>query len=145
MKLVNCPVCEKRTLGLRAGPGRTMKHRNLEVPLPDDLALPECSSCGARPIDWKTAKSLDPILQAAWEAKLSSLVAADLEVLAAIRPLYEWERLLKLSVGYLSKIRGEKTPGAQLVVLLRLLANDPERAAELESLWAGASSSPDPE
>ena len=137
MKLIECPVCGEKALGLRTGPGRTMKHRNMEVEVPSDFPLAECSKCGARPIDYRTAKKLNPILQAAFEARLASAAEADLATLSAIRPLYDWERILNLSAGYLAKIRGAKIPGAQLVALLRLLANHPDLADELDTLWAG--------
>jgi hypothetical protein len=114
-----------------------IRHRMMEVEVPADFALSECSACGARPIDWKTARRLDPLLEGAYRAELSSRVTADLEVLVATRPLYEWERALGLSEGYLSKLRAEKAPSAQLVALLRLLANQPARQAELADLWAG--------
>lgn len=137
MKLIDCAVCSKKTLGLRAGPGRTILHRNTMVPVPDDFELPECSNCGSRPIPWKLAKQLAPRLDEAWAALMRARVSADIEALGQVRPLYEWERLLNLSGGYLSKLKGEKTPSAPLVALLRLLANQTDRADEVEALWAG--------
>jgi hypothetical protein len=137
MKLIECSVCGRRTLGLRTGAGRILKHRNAMVPVPDDVELPECTTCGSRPIPWKLAKQLEPVLEAAWSEQMRRHVAADLEILCGVKPLYEWERLLNLSAGYLSKLKGDKTPSAPLVALLRLLANQPERARELEALWQG--------
>lgn len=136
MKTIHCPVCEQKTLALRTGPGRVMRHRLMEVAVPDDFPLPSCSNCGARPIDLKTAQRLDPVLEAAYERRLSELVSADLELLAAVRPLYEWERILGFSKGWLSKIREAKTPSPQLVGLIRLLANSPDRELELRELWS---------
>lgn len=107
------------------------------VPVPGDFALPECSNCGSRPIPWKLAKQLAPHLDEAWAVLMRARVSADIEALGQVRPLYEWERLLNLSAGYLSKLKGEKTPSAPLVALLRLLANQTDRAQELEALWAG--------
>lgn len=137
MKRIECPVCGERALEMRQGPGRMMKHRLLEVEVAPEFALPECGSCGARPINWKTAELLDPVLEKAYQQKLSALIAADIELLAKVKPLYEWERELGLSAGYLSKVRNEKAPSAQLVALVRLLANEPNRRAELADLWAG--------
>lgn len=137
MKLIECPACGEKALGQRTGTGRKMKHRNMELEVPADFPLAECSACGARPIDWRTAKKLNAVLQAAFEARLAAMVEDDLVKLSAIRPLYDWERLLNLSSGYLSKIRSAKVPGAQLVALLRLLANHPDLANELDTLWAG--------
>lgn len=141
MKTIECPVCGKKALARRKGPGRTMKHRNMLVPVPDDFELPECSSCGARPLDWRTAERLDPLLEDAYQSRLASMAEADVASLAELRPLYEWERLLNLSAGYLSKLRGAKKPSAQLAALLRLLVNHPERRHELESLWEGKQAS----
>lgn len=137
MKRIDCSVCGKKTLALRTGAGRTILHRNTLVPVPDDFALPECSTCGSRPIPWKLAKQLAPHLDDAWAALMRARVAADIEALGQVRPLSEWERLLNLSGGYLSKLKGEKTPSAPLVALLRLLANQTNRADEVEALWAG--------
>jgi len=137
MTTFKCPVCGEKALRLTTGPGRTMRHRNMEVAVPDDFQLAECGACGARPLEMKTVKRLDPILEQAYADRLCASVEADVEALANLRPLYEWERVLNLSAGELSRLRGSKTPSAQLVVLLRLLANHPERARELESLWAG--------
>lgn len=136
MREVECPVCGKRTLALRTGAGRHMKHRNMEVTLPDDVAVPECRTCGARPIDYRLAKKLDAVLERLWQQQLAITLAKDLEVLSEDRPLYQWEQLLGLSVGYLSKLKKAKRPSAQLVALVRLLANQPERRRELERLWA---------
>jgi hypothetical protein len=137
-KTMTCPVCGEQSLSTTSGPGRTVKHRTMLVEVPADFALPECSACGARPLDWRTAARLDPLLEAAYQSKLRQMVEADLAVLSAARPLYEWERLLGLSAGSLSRLRNDnKTPSAPLVALVRLLANDPDRRAELEALWAG--------
>lgn len=136
MKAIQCPVCEQQTLALRTGSGRVMRHRLMQVAVPDDFPLPQCSNCGARPIDLRTAQKLDPILEAAYQRRLSELVSSDLQQLAEVRPLYEWERILGFSKGWLSKIREAKTPSPQLVALIRLLANNPERELELRELWS---------
>jgi hypothetical protein len=140
MKRIECPACGETALEVRQGPGRMMKHRLLEVEIPSDFPLPECGACGAQPIDWKAAKQLDPLLEKAYQKALSDLVAGDLDVLASVQPIYEWERDLGLSAGYLSKVRNEKAPSAQLVALVRLLANQPSRAREVADLWAGRTS-----
>jgi hypothetical protein len=48
---------------LAQGPGRMIPHRGQEVEVPPDFPLLVCGSCGARPIDWQTAKLLNPILE----------------------------------------------------------------------------------
>lgn len=136
MKSVKCPVCGKVSLALRRGPSRYLTHRLMQVELPHDFALPECSACGARPISLKLAEQLDPLLEEAYQLRLRALIDADLSRLAEVRPLYEWEQLLGLSKGWLSKVREARAPGPQLVGLVRLLANDPARERELRELWS---------
>ena len=87
VRAIECPVCGEPALAMRQGPGRMMKHRLLEVEVPPDFPLPECGLCGARPIDWKTAEMLDPVLEKAYQEKVSS----------STRPLAE--RVLGESLG----------------------------------------------
>lgn len=136
MKTIRCPSCGEQALALRAGPNRFVTHRRVQVEVPHDFALPECAACGARPISARVAEQLDPLLEAAYQVRLQALVDADLERLAERRPLYEWEHLLGLSKGWLSKVREARAPGPQLVALVRLLANDANRERELRELWA---------
>lgn len=131
-----CPSCEKGTLRAVALAGRTMKHRNLlEVPVPADFPIPTCDHCGAEVVGFQLAEKLDAVLEDQWQVELAKKAAIDIARLQEARPLREWERLLGLSSGYLSKLRGGKGSGAPLTALLALLANNPKRAAELESLW----------
>jgi transcriptional regulator with XRE-family HTH domain len=47
------------------------------------------------------------------------------------------EKLLRISQGYLSRVKsGKGTPSEPLFALLALLAADPNRVGELERLWA---------
>lgn len=59
---IECPVCGEKALELIIGHGRTIPTHLGVIVIPDNLAVPECSNCGTRPIDWKTAKVLDRIL-----------------------------------------------------------------------------------
>lgn len=136
MKQIACPVCGEVALALRRGPGRTMRFRLMEVEVPADIELPQCANCKTMPINYQTAQRLDPILQVEYEKQLSKLISVDLDRLADVKPLYEWERQLGLSAGYLSKVR-TKPPSPQLVALVRLLANEPLRYEELAHLWSG--------
>lgn len=131
-----CPSCEQGTLHGVATAGRTMKHRNLlGVPVPADLEIPTCDHCGAEVVNFQLAEKLDAVLEEQWQLELAKRAASDIARLQAARPLREWERLLGLSPGYLSKLRNGKGSGAPLTALLALLANNPNRAAELESAW----------
>lgn len=133
-----CPVCERNTLEVRAGPGRFMIHKRMEVEVPADVPLRECSNCGARPVSLKTAHELTPLLEAAYEKRLSDLADQALSRLAEVHPLYEWEQILGYSKGWLSKVREARKPGPQLVMLLQLLANHPARQRELSELWVAS-------
>lgn len=136
MKTVKCPVCGELSLSLRTGRHRFITHRRMEVEVPEDFPLPECASCGARPINMRVAEKLDPLLEAAYQRRLTELVNADLDRLSRVRPLYEWEMILGYSKGWLSKIREAKSPSPQAVALIRLVANAPQRITELSALWA---------
>lgn len=137
MKKIKCPTCRHTELGLVARAGRAMKHRLLtHVPIPDDFALPECGHCGAAPIDWQTAKKLHPVLEEAYGRELILRTDEALRRLKEAKPLREWEALLGLSSGYLSKVKSETRPSAQLAALLWLLANDPARADEIRDVWS---------
>lgn len=137
MKKIKCPICEQVELALVAKTGRTMKHRVLPaVAIPEDFELPECGNCGAAPIDWRTAKRLDAVLEAAYGRALVERTEVALGRLKAVKPLREWEALLGLSAGYLSKVKGDAVPSAQLTGLLWLLANEPARAEELREVWS---------
>lgn len=136
-----CPVCEQNTLEVRTGPGRFIIHKRMEVEVPADFPLRECSNCRARPISLKTAHELTPLLEAAYDKRLSELADQALTRLSEVHPLYEWERILGYSKGWLSKVREARKPGPQLVMLLQLLANHPARQRELSELWVASRAS----
>jgi hypothetical protein len=131
-----CPSCEKGILIPIARAGRLMPHRNLhEVPIPADFEIPTCNKCGAEIVGYALATRLDAVLEGEWQAELAKKAAVNVGRLQAARPLREWERLVGVSPGYLSKLKGGKAPAAPLTALLELLANAPSRALEIERLW----------
>ena len=132
---MQCPVCGEQTLTFRTGAGRFITHKRMQVEVPAEFPLKECSNCHARPISLKTAGQLTPLLDAAYDRRLCELADQSLTQLAKIKPLYVWEQILGFSKGWLSKVREARTPGSQLVMLLRLLANDASREKELCDLW----------
>lgn len=136
-KPIECPACGAVALSPCTGPGRAAWHRNMLVAVPADFPLPDCSACDARPLNARTVAEVEPHLEAAWRAQTQASARADIDTLAKAKPLYAWERLLNLSPGSLSKLPDTEQPSGPFVALLRLLANDVSRAAELDALWAG--------
>ncbi|MCP3963477.1 MAG: hypothetical protein GY719_37050 [bacterium] len=111
------------------------------LPLPGDLEIPTCNSCGTEWIDRATASAVDAALEREYQRRLRQLAVTDLERLAARQVTQRrLEQLLGLSQGYLSKIRsGASRPSAALVSCLHLLAGDPERRLrEMEESFAPA-------
>jgi DNA-binding transcriptional regulator YiaG len=111
------------------------------LPVPDDLSIPTCNSCGTEWIDRPTATALDKALEERYQGRLRELAVADMDTLAALGITQQrLERLLGLSQGYLSKVRsGASRPSFTLASCLRLLAKDPEhRLREMEDWFHAA-------
>ena len=124
------------TVELRAKAGRTMPYRNMAaVSLPDDLALPTCTSCGEMFLNERFASKVEDALEARYDAEVRGRVLGALDVLQKEIPQQTLESLLGLSQGYLSKIRKKKT-SPMIASLLVLLADDPKANVErLRSAW----------
>ncbi len=139
---IHCPTCGKGEVRPVAQSGRKARYKNMAaLPLPDDLAIPTCSTCGEEWIDRVTADAIDVALEHEYQERLRLLAVGSLEKLSANRvTLRRLERILGLSHGYLSKIRsGASRPSAALVSCLYLLASDPEcRLREMEESFAAA-------
>lgn len=135
--LKRCPACGRGPVELVARPGRTQRYRNMTLPLPDNLALAECTSCGEGFVDGGDAAAMDEALEAAYQHELRRRAVVFLDALIKTVPQRRLELLLGLSVGYLSKIRSREFPSAPLVTELALLAAEPEAGiARLEKFWA---------
>jgi hypothetical protein len=107
-----------------------------DLELPSDLQIPTCDGCGADFIDRRTAKRVDAALEAAYQRAVSERARLDVETIARSMPQRDLERLIGVSVGYLSKIKSGKEISGPLASLLGLLASDSRRLDELRRLWA---------
>lgn len=135
--LKKCPACGKGPVAMVARAGRTQRYRNMTLPLPVDLALAECTSCGEGFVGEADAAAMDEVLDVAYQHELRRRAIGFLDKLVAAVAQRRLEVLLGLSVGYLSKIRSKEFPSAPLVTELALLAADPEAGiARLEKFWA---------
>jgi len=133
-----CGECGKRAVEPVMAPGRRTPFRNFPaLEIPESLAIPTCSNCGAEWIDRETARKLDEALAAQGAAMLADVARQAIEALSATMSQRELEAKLGLSAAYLSKVRhGKEAPSAQLVALLSLLAARPARIEEVERVWA---------
>lgn len=132
-----CAECGERAVAPRAVVGRTSPWKQFaSLPVPAELQIPTCSSCGAEWIDRKTAAAMDAALERAATERLTKLAREALEILGGCMSQRDLEAELGLSAGYLSKVKhGKETPSAQLVGLLALLASRPARLDQLTHVW----------
>jgi DNA-binding transcriptional regulator YiaG len=139
-----CGECGKRAVEPAAVPGRRSPFRNFPaLELPESLAIPTCSSCGAEWIDRETARQIDSALAAQSAVVLTDVARQAIESLSATVSQRELEATLGLSAAYLSKVRhGKEVPSAPLVALLSLLAARPARIEEIARTWATGQLSP---
>lgn len=138
MKPFRCPECGGE-VRLSTGTGRTTHYHKMVLPLPDDMKLPTCNKCGERYVDSRTAKMVDEVAKPLYRAKLCAMAKAAIDQLTQSHKQYTVEKALCLSHGYLSHLRaGKRTPTAELVGHLTMLARHPAQVQELESIWAAA-------
>ena len=135
-----CRECGEGTIRPVAKAGRKMPFRNIAALLvPATLAIPTCNHCGNEWIDPETAQVLDEVLQGAYANELHTRLEAALETILSTADISQrgLERLLGLSLGYLSRVRGRRgEASAPLVSVLALLAEDPKRRLkELDHVW----------
>jgi len=108
----------------------------MTLPLPADLALAECASCGEGFPGEADATAMDGALELAYDQELRRRAIVYLDALAVVIPQRRLEVLLGVSIGLLSEVRSNETPSAQLVTELALLAADPEAGImRLEKFW----------
>ena len=137
-----CAYCSG-IVRLRQAPDRTYPYRIFAaLTVPESAQIPTCSRCDATFMDGPTAAALVPVLQAEYRRELSRRAR---KALAEISPYLSQRKLallLDVTQGYVSCIRcGHATPSPQLVLLLALLAHDPERLQWVARYCA----EPDPE
>ena len=133
-----CRECGVGMIRPATGKGRRAQYKNLELEVPEDLAIPTCDHCGARWFDRSSGASFDSAMEKAFVKALTERVRALIAQVAARAPMRKVESLLGLSEGYLSKVKqGRSQASAHLVSTLGLLAStDVNRGLDsLEKLW----------
>jgi len=136
MRKAICPGCKKGPIEPVAVAGRRAPFRNIpDLEIPATVSIPTCRSCGEEWFDWRATEAVQRALEDAYPKALASKAAAAIEALTQHSTQQELERLLGLSAGYLSKIKSGKEVSSPLVALFLLLADDPERLADLRRLW----------
>jgi hypothetical protein len=138
MKTFRCAQCGKGKVRPVARAGRREFYKTMDVPVPADLSIPTCDSCGEERLNASQSKALDLALEQAYGRELSRLAAEQLAKIAdAGLEQKRVEHALGLSHGYLSHVKaGRNVPSPMLVSELVLLAKDAERRLkELEDFW----------
>jgi len=133
-----CSCCRGHTVRLRQRPGRTISYRTFPaLPLPASLPIHACSRCGAEYPERQDGRELDRVLEKLFQAELRRLAEREIRALTAHVSQRNLERLMGLSQGYLCRLAAKAgNPAPPLVLLLALLAKDPEmRLRELANYW----------
>jgi hypothetical protein len=137
MKATVCLSCGQGKVRRVARPGRTERFLSVkDLPVPEDLELPECDGCGEVFLDEKDDAALTEALEGEYRRLTLEKTRAALEALAnsGIRER-RIEALLNLSPSYLSRIRAGKETSGALATLLLLFAQDPSLVDRAEALW----------
>lgn len=126
MKAPSCPFCGGRVRMLRRVSYRLIPDMETTEP------VPSCALCHEEWYNGKVAAALEADYQEVLRRRASLAVDA----LVEHRTQQALERMLGLSAGYLSKLKSGKHTSGALVVLLSLLAVEPEeRLAEVERMF----------
>lgn len=124
-----CSACGEGPLRRFARKGRTDVYKGIELPLPADLPLVECASCGERFVTAVDAEKIDAVLGETYLALVRGRIEKAIARLQRVGiSIASVERSIGLSEGYLSKVRKSAEPSFQLVALLALIAEDPKAA-----------------
>lgn len=123
MSPLECPVCGG-TVELRASEPGARAYRNIERLMVPSVELPICSKCGEEWLDKGATERLNEALEDAYAKALQERAEWALGRLEHAISQRELERLLGLSVGYLSKLKAGKRTSGSLTAALLLLAND---------------------
>ena len=115
--------------------------------VPANVEIPTCQECGAEWIDERTAKILDEALEKVYETRLRERLDLALEKILGEQEVSQArvERVLGLSPGYLSKLKGERrNPSPALVAALAGLLPDPgQRINQIEKFMHGGRAAAD--
>ncbi len=134
-----CLTCGSKSVIPRQAPGRTRVFRVFpSLAVPDDFMIPTCGRCRAEYPDKATNAALDRVLSGVYRRELRRQAANAINHLALHMRQRPLELLLGLAQGYLSRLAaGKGNPSAQLVLLLRSLADSaPESLEAVRRYWA---------
>lgn len=133
---LTCPRCGSNAK--RTAQRKRFRYLNAEsVSLNQPLRLPRCCTCRHVWLDERAKAVLAKDLAEAYRAELRQRIQIVLPMIDPHMSQAGLERLLGLSQGYLSRLRGGAgTPSSELVSNLALIAADPPvRLRELERFW----------
>lgn len=131
---MKCHNCHQGTVRMFAGPGRVARHKSIKnLPVPADLEILTCNSCGEEWVSPDDAKRIDAAMEIVYRTELLRRAVA---VLPSAKEASRVERDLGLSQGYLSRIRsGTRVPSVELVTLLALIQGRPRLLRDIEVFW----------
>lgn len=130
-----CKPCQD--VAPRAKSGRSVRFRNTVLSVPSDLMVPTCKRCGAVHYE-RASQGVRQRLQQLYDQQLllriRPLIGEACEALGVSQR--GLEKLLNLSAGYLSRLRGgHGLPSVALLNALWLLRHQPELKAQLDHFW----------
>lgn len=133
-----CSSCGKAHVERVARAGRKYEYKGFDYDIPETMALRECPACHEMPMTLAEVEAIERPIALLHQQRLSEAVDRSLLVLEAKVPVGRLEQLLRLSQGYLARVRTKHEPSFQLAVLLKLLADDPTKLGALDELMSGA-------
>ena len=136
-KAGKCPCCGRHAVRPVAQPGRVCRYRNAALTLPAELPVPTCGRCKHMLLSFESVPELAAALEATYRAELVQRAAVEIRRLGRAYSQRHTQKVLDLSLGYLSRLQaGDGVPSASLVSLFALLGSDPTRLEELKRYWS---------
>ncbi len=139
MKPRKCRECGTGTIRPTKASGRTQAYRGFRLVIPGCIEIPTCDNCASEWFNRDVARVIDNALEGAYQLELRRRFD---HAITRLRQhgvtLGTLERVMRVSQGYLSKLRSPKAGkklSASLVSHLMLLAQEPRRVREAEEMW----------
>jgi len=131
-----CSSCGNAHIERVARAGRKYEYKGFNYDIPATMALRECPSCHEMPMTLAEVEAIERPISLLHQQRLSEAVDRSLQVLEMQVPVGRLEELLRLSQGYLARVRTKHEPSFQLAALLKLLADDPTKLGAVHQLLA---------
>ncbi len=139
-----CVACGEGQVAPIAVEGRVMPFRQMpDLRVPADVAIPTCDHCGEEFFDAALAREVDERMEDVYQQALAAKAEVAIRELKGTIPQRDLEKLVGLSAGYLSKLKGGKGASAPLVTLLMLLSRTRGLVSDLRRLWTEAPATPE--